>query len=153
EHRGIRAQHHLPVLSTSQILAWADQHFARTGEWPTAHSGAVTDSDETWQGISDALQRGNRGLPGGSALPKLLEAERGRPHARHRPPLTTKQILKWADDHYDRTGHWPNATSGKVLADEIESWAAINQALIDGLRSLKAGTSLPNLLGRKRGYL
>lgn len=153
EQRGIRARRHLPPFSISRILIWADRHFERTGDWPRRDSGTVVDADgETWQGISDALQRGDRGLPGGSSLATLLEVKRGRPHAGHRPPLTVQQILRWADHHHDRTGRWPNATSGKVLADETETWGAINVALVTGLRGLRAGSSLPNLLGKRRGY-
>lgn len=153
EHRGIRAPHHLPRLNVTRILEWADRHFESTGDWPRSDSGAVHDADgETWQGISDALQRGHRGLPGGSSLAVLLELKRGRPHAGHRPPLTIKQILAWADAYHDRIGHWPNATSGRVAEDDSESWVAINAALIHGLRGLKAGSSLPDLLSRKRGY-
>lgn len=154
EHRGIRARSHLPALSVSQVLAWADRHFERTGEWPDPDSGSVVEADgETWHGISDALRRGNRGLRGGTSLATLLEEKRGRPHAGHRPRLTTKQILLWADDHHHRTGHWPNATSGPVLAAPNETWGAINMALITGLRGLRRGSSLPDLLGQKRGYL
>lgn len=153
EHRGIRVRRHLPALRIPQILSWADRHFERTGQWPSADSGDVVDADgETWQGISDALQRGKRGLPGGSSLAKLLEANRDRPHAGHRPPLTVNLILRWADDHHTRTGRWPNATSGRVLADPTETWGAINAALIAGLRGLRAGGSLPALLSRKRDY-
>ena len=67
-----------PPLSIPQVLAWADVHHARTGEWPTVKSGAVADeASEHWKAICEALTYGYRGLPGGSSLPKLLAEARG----------------------------------------------------------------------------
>ena len=34
--RGVRNINHLPSLTVNQILAWADAHHERTGEWPEA---------------------------------------------------------------------------------------------------------------------
>ena len=72
EHRGVRNVQDLPPLTVEQILAWADAHKAARGGWPNAKSGQVTGTDETWAGINAALIRGNRGLPGGSSLSRLL---------------------------------------------------------------------------------
>jgi hypothetical protein len=39
-------------LTVEQILAWADAHHERTGEWPKSTSGAVADAPgETWSAI------------------------------------------------------------------------------------------------------
>jgi hypothetical protein len=73
EHRSVRNIHDLPSLTIEQILAWADEHKTTTGVWPGKESGAVTGANETWAGINAALSRGNRGLPGGSSLAKLLK--------------------------------------------------------------------------------
>ncbi len=72
EHRGMRNLKDLLPLTVEQILAWADAHKAATGAWPNQKSGQVTGTDETWPGINAALNRGNRGLPGGSSLSRLL---------------------------------------------------------------------------------
>lgn len=79
EYRGARNRMNLPRLTIDQILAWADAHNAATGDWPSKNFGQVTDTDETWARINAALNRGNRGLPGGSSLAKLL--------AKYRAPL------------------------------------------------------------------
>ena len=73
EQRGFR-----PTLTLEQVLAWADAHRVRTGEWPSVNSGAVHgEAGERWQAIDRALRRGNRGLPGGSSLAMLLDERRG----------------------------------------------------------------------------
>ena len=60
-------------LTLAQILAWADEHRARTGEWPVASSGPVEGvPGEKWEAVNWALAQGLRGLPGGSSLSRLL---------------------------------------------------------------------------------
>src|SRR5262249_53552264 len=77
EHRGVRNMQDLPRLTFDQVLAWADTHHQRTGQWPTDRSGPVAEaSGETWKAIDRALQQGVRGFPGGSSLARLLAAER-----------------------------------------------------------------------------
>jgi len=66
------------------------------------------------------------------------------------PPLTLDQILAWADEHYERTGKWPNALSGPVCAAAGETWSAINAALRAGMRGLSGGSSLPRLIKENR---
>jgi hypothetical protein len=71
-----------PPLTVGQILAWADAHKARVGRWPTAASGPVAGAPgEVWAHINNALARGNRGLPRGGSLVRLL-ARHGRAAAR-----------------------------------------------------------------------
>jgi len=41
EHRGKQHNLHLPHFSQRQVLAWADAHLKRTGEWPQASSGPI----------------------------------------------------------------------------------------------------------------
>ena len=81
-----------PDLSETQILAWADDHHARTGRWPNSHSQAVhaAATDETWMMIDYALRFGIRGMPGGSSLAQFLREHRGR--ARRRTTVTVAQI-------------------------------------------------------------
>jgi pyrroloquinoline quinone (PQQ) biosynthesis protein C len=77
EHRGVRNQGHLPRLTKQQVLAWADAHFARTGQWPNAASGPVAEAfGETWKRVQNALVLGLRGFRGGSSLHRLLKAHR-----------------------------------------------------------------------------
>ena len=80
DNRGVRNPKDLPDVTIEQILAWAERHYERTGEWPTQYSGAIDQvPGESWPGINSALNRGRRGLPGGSSLAKLLAK-----HRRHR---------------------------------------------------------------------
>jgi hypothetical protein len=80
--RGVRNRASLPRLSERQILAWARDHRRRTGEWPKAASGVVTGvAGQTWMSVQMALQKGRRGLPGGSSLHRLL-TKHGKPQAR-----------------------------------------------------------------------
>jgi hypothetical protein len=75
------------LLTIQQILAWADEHHARTGAWPMTYSGAVAAAPEqNWRALDEALRHGCRGLPGGDSLSRLLGRERGVPDRRGHPP-------------------------------------------------------------------
>ncbi len=151
EHRGVRNIHDLPNLTVNQILKWADKHKKRTGEWPEVQSGTVTDAaGETWVAINASLGKGRRGLPGGLSIAKLLAEHRGVRNKGDLPSLTVRQILQWADKHYQRTGEWPIRTSGKVNDVPGETWAKIASSLYEGLRGLPGGSSLAKLLDEKR---
>jgi hypothetical protein len=152
EHRGRVNFKNQPALTVIQILDWADKHHQRTGNWPKTVSGSVLDApDETWVGIQVALQKGNRGLlPRGSSLAKILAEYRGVRNKSDLPPLTTEQILAWADAHYDRTGKWPASKSGPIHGAPGETWSAVNAALGLGLRGLPGGSSLAKLLAEHR---
>lgn len=77
-YRHARKNKHQPRLTEQLILRWADKHHRLTGRWPTVHCGAVAGvPHETWNGLHQALAHGNRGLPGGSSLAKLLSRDRG----------------------------------------------------------------------------
>jgi hypothetical protein len=136
----------------AQILRWADQHFAATGEWPNTRSGTVTSAPgESWNRIDVALYVGNRGLPGGSSLAQLLQRRRRVRNPVRPPRLTAEQILKWADRHRKQTGTWPSQGSGPVADAPGEFWHLLDAALRLGLRGLQAGSSLARLLAEERG--
>jgi hypothetical protein len=139
-------------LTERQILAWADAHFRRLGQWPRCHSGPMlTVPDQTWRAVDEALRQGRRGLPGGSSLAQLLaQRRRVRNHMRL-PRLTPEHIARWALDHFRRTGQWPTARSGPVLGMPAENWSAITTSLYQGQRGLPKGFSLAQLLAQ-RGY-
>ncbi len=81
-------------LRETQILDWADAHQERTGQWPTAASGAVLDAaGETWAALNAALRIGARGLPGGDSLARLLRRERSLGERRGRSPHIERQLL------------------------------------------------------------
>jgi hypothetical protein len=141
-----------PNLTLKQILAWADQHYQATGQWPAVESGPVKGCpQEKWKGIHRALREGFRGLPGGSSLARLLEKRRGVRYRQHLPRLTEGQILTWADGHHRRTGRWPNLNSGPVVGARGESWLNVDKNLRDGYRGLPGRSSLARLLEAERG--
>jgi hypothetical protein len=141
-----------PDLEIGQILAWADAHHARTGEWPKKHSGFIPEAPrDTWHKVNAALVQGLRGLPAGSSLPRLLAEHRGVRNRKALPPYTEAEILAWADAHRDRTGAWPNGSSGPILDAPGETWTAVEVALVQGNRGLPGGSSLTQLLARHRG--
>jgi hypothetical protein len=149
--RGVRNPKALPELTTRQILAWIDAFHAREGRWPHYQSGPIDDAPgETWGAVNSALEQGKRGLPGHSSLAQLLARRRGVRNQTSLPPLTTVQILAWADAHHAREGKWPNADSGPVREASEENWNALDMALRVGSRGLPAGSSLARLLHEER---
>jgi hypothetical protein len=150
--RGARTHSTLPSLSRRQILAWATAHRRRTGQWPTRESGPVAEApEETWKAVDLALRNGGRGLRGGSSLARLLARYGKKRNHLDLPRLSQKKILACADEHYRRTGQWPNVKSGPVAGVPGERWDVIDNALRGGRRGLPGGSSLARLLARKRG--
>jgi hypothetical protein len=97
--------------------------------------GAIADAPgETWLAVQTALERGRRGLPGGSSLAALLAEHRGVRNHMDLPRLSIKQILAWADAHHTRTGTWPRRDSGPVADARSETWGGIDTALKSGVR-------------------
>src|SRR5271166_5307480 len=87
-----------PKLTLKRVLAWADAHHARTGEWPGVLSGPIKDNlNENWRKIDNALRYGLRGLPRKSSLPKFLAEYRGCRNPKALPPLTEDLILSYAE--------------------------------------------------------
>ena len=150
--RGVLNRSSKPRLSRQRILVWAKAHFRRTGQWPTAMSGPILDAQgETWLAIDNALRVGLRGLQGGSSLARLLADHGAKRNIQALPPLSKKKIVAWAEDHFRRTGEWPNTGSGPVYAASGEQWSVIDSALRHGVRGLSGGSSLLKLLAKKRG--
>ncbi len=153
KHRGVRDMRYLPRLTYKQVLAWADDHQRRTEAWPSLKSGPVlAASGETWRAVNTCLRLGNRGFPGGSSLAQLLAKHRGVRTGRDAPRFTIKQILAWADAHRNQTGAWPTQTSGTIPASGGDTWHRVNNNLQKGGRGLAGGSSLAQLLQKRRGY-
>jgi hypothetical protein len=151
-HRGVRNRMDLPNFTVDQILAWADAHHARTGEWPTHQSGPIPESPgDTWAAVRGALNSGARGLPGGSSLARLLTEQRGVRNRHGLSALTEDQVLAWADAYFERAGRWPTLYSGPVDSAPGETWNGVDKALRRGRRGLPANSSLAQLLAVRRG--
>lgn len=141
-----------PELTTKEILTWIDEHYRRTGRWPSEYSGPIAGTlSENWNAVNAALNQGNRGLEGKSSLAKLLAEKRGVRNKISIPALSLKQILAWADKHHTVTGSWPTAGSGEVIGIPGENWRAIGMALRQGGRGLPSGYTLATLLEAERG--
>jgi hypothetical protein len=152
QKRGARKQGNLPRLTIQQVLDWADAYHRREGGWPSVNARSIAEApEETWQLLNSALTNGHRGLPGSTSLAKLLAKYRGAPNQKDRPRLTPKQILRWADAHFQRTGAWPHAKSGPIPNSNGDTWGGVNTALRHGIRGLAGGSSLYRLLVRYRG--
>jgi hypothetical protein len=150
--RGVRNLKTVPRLTSQQILAWADAHHRRTGQWPTLKAVEIPEAPgETWTAVNAALWGGGRGLRGGSSLIKLLAAQRGVRNHLALPVLTIKQILVWADAYHKRTGAWPTAKSGPIPNSDGLTWSAVVVALAQGHRGWSRGHSLAGLLAEQRG--
>jgi len=77
--RAVMAASERPPLTVEQILDWADEHKARTGEWPTRNAEAIegTDENETWANVDAALKkRESRASGGGLACEAISAASR-----------------------------------------------------------------------------
>ncbi len=152
EARGARNRKGLPPFTEDEIVRWARNHFARTGEWPTQISGVIPDAPgETWKEVNHALADGRRGLPGGSSLVRLLADRVGRRNRAELEPYSIPLILAWADAHFQLTGSWPHHDSGPIAAAPGETWQAVETALSRGQRGLRGGSSLAQLLADERG--
>lgn len=142
---------HLQPLRIMQIVTWARAHRQRTGAWPNQESGRVEGAHgETWRGIDLALRNGNRGLPKGSSLARLLVQECGVRNRTTQGSLSVDQILAWADAHFEATGDWPTYSSGAIVGAPGETWRRVAEALDRGYRGLPGGMPLPRLLFEKR---
>ena len=149
--RAVQASTEKAPLTLDRILIWVDEYKSRTGDWPSQTSGAIPDTEETWAGISHALDRGHRGLnTTGYTLAQLLEDYRGVRNRKNLGSLTEQTVLKSADEYFRRHGTWPNGQSGHVEGTS-DTWAGISVALRNGARGLPRRISLADLLWEKRG--
>jgi hypothetical protein len=139
-------------LTIQEILRWADAHREATGKWPNLFDGSILGAKfESWGAVDEALRYGFRSLAGGSSLTALLAEHRDARTRFHQPPLTEEQILRWADQHHERTGAWPARKSGAIPETGGEKWLLIDAVLRRGGRGLPGGSSLVRLLAEHRG--
>ena len=123
-----------------------------TGAWPLAMAGPIKEAPgETWAAVAVALDHGQRGLPGGSSIAKLLAKQRGVRNRAAVPDFSINRILRWADAHKARTGNWPIIEGGPIRESPGDTWNALHHALSRGTRRLPGGSSLARLLLEHRG--
>lgn len=150
--RGVPNVRQLPKFTVRQILIWADAYHALHGDWPTSHSGQIASAPaESWLKINSALRQGIRGFSKSSSLAQFLAKHRGVRNTHSLPKLSVKQILMWADAHFERTEDWPTSLSGPIPDSNGETWSKVHSALVEGYRGLPGNSSLFRLLAAKRG--
>lgn len=66
--RGRRNIGDLADLTEEQIVRWAQEYHARTGQWPKDHSGAIEGTrGESWANINLRLRQGGAAFSGATA--------------------------------------------------------------------------------------
>ena len=120
-----------------------------TGRGQPAYLGEIPGTGHTWRGIDRCLMSGLHGLPGGASLAKLLAKQRGVRIGRRPPELSEKQILAWADAYFAAHAKWPTVLSGPIPGRR-ETWRAINGDMHKGSHGLRRGSSLAQLLAKRR---
>lgn len=70
-----------------------------------------------------------------------------------RQPLGIEEILDWADEWFSSHGRWPNINSGLIPGTIDDTWARIDDSLLNGHRGLpkRTGLTLARLLAKRRG--
>src|SRR5215471_6525529 len=68
-----------------------------------------------------------------------------------KPRLKIAQILEWTDEFHREKGRWPHHFDGRIRGAGEDTWARVNDALANGNRGLKGGSSLARLLFVHRG--
>ena len=141
----------LPEIDEADILAWADAHHARTGQWPTSKVGEIPEEPgETWMLVEAALFFGLRGLPGRTTLLRFLSEHWVR-SPQQPSDFTVNRILTWADAYHERTGRRPITTTGHIPGADGITWKTVDDALRAGRTDRPAGLSLSRLLTGMRG--
>ena len=146
EHRNHRNPRGLPKLTLEDILVWADEHYQRTGRWPTRTSGIVQAAPgERWSAVETALVKGIRGLSGDITLTRLLIQYRGIKDVRNLPPYNIEEITGWLRKYAARHGKYPSSKAGTIEDAPEGTWDTLEKALILGNRGLPGGSSLSKL--------
>jgi hypothetical protein len=149
DRRGYRNPAALPRLTIKQILKWADAHRRSAGSWPKATSGPIANTGEQWHNVNQSLNKGTRGLPGGTTLADLLAKYRRAPHPKKKQKLSVRRIWQWVLRHYHDSGEWPRKSRDNIPGS-IDTWFSIDNALRSGLRGLPGGSSLAQLIDHRR---
>ena len=123
-------------LSNKKILDLTKQHFEKTGLYPTSNSDWILEGKDSWSTISVALNRGFRGLPGGSSLAKLLHAHNLKANLGARKYPSKEEIVEAAKEYktQDKNSKLPTSKSGPFPNPNYLdlTWGAINSAIAKG---------------------
>jgi len=157
---GLPAHGHLPgtrlkpILTESQILYAAKEHFTRCGTLPThrAREPVLGLPRETWAAIQIAGLLGLRGLAKGRTLSQILAPLREQLGVRS--TLSEREVQDSARLHLKRFGELPIASSKTpVPGMPHTSWGAIDAVGKRGGRGLAKGRTLSKILAPLRAEL
>lgn len=110
----------------------ADAHRAESGKLPSANSGDIKGTVDTWQAVHDRLRKKD-----GGGLRQSLDALYGSPvKVDETNPL---ELLRYADAHKTEFGKLPTSASGPIRGT-TDKWSAVNARLS------RAGRTLPQVL-------
>jgi hypothetical protein len=131
-------------LTIEDVVQMIINHKKITDEYPTNNSGHVIGEPERecWNNIAQALYLGTRGLrydpnyKTRMSLGTLMESRFSDYKRENNRPLTIDNIMEWADQHYQKTGKYPNQRSGRGFLPNREHWGLINNSLLGGGRKL-----------------
>ena len=124
-------------LTVEQIVAWAEEHRANTGSWPTSYSGDLPHAPwETWSNIAAALHRGHRSLPKSSSLAELFREHSDAYQKELLPPINLPHINSLVLSFYQREGRLPNLRDPVADVKTGDTWATLDHALRLGGRGL-----------------
>jgi hypothetical protein len=146
---GYRNHKNKQKLTESFIAEAATKYKDKNGRWPTSKSGDVEfgHPGDTWIGYDGALEKGLRGLPGGSSLARLLDEQTDYVNHKTKPDLTEEFILNRAAEYLSETGKLPTKHSGSVRNGHPgDTWCGYAASLERGTRGLPGKSTLPKLL-------
>jgi superfamily II DNA or RNA helicase len=155
EFRNVKNIGNLITLSSKDIISWAIEHKEKTGEYPNQNSGKIiSNPSETWNAINDAMSNGRRGLKKQS-LVVFLEKKLDRiPKSRiGRNDLSTKKIIIWIKNYYEKHKKYPLATSKEVIPNSSGTkWYNVATSLSRGLRGLDKEKTFLEILQENFNY-
>lgn len=127
-------------LTEELILQLMQEYQEKTGIWPS-YKNYDTTVGGTWCAINSLLDRGGRGLPGGTSLAELRRKITGEQYSRKFEQLSEECIWKWMQEYKEMNGKYPVQNERSECPDGSK-WIAINASLRQGSRGLPGGSSL-----------
>ncbi len=149
---GLKRQEYGPRLTEESILDLIKKYIAKYDRKPNCKTGLVEGHENlTWSALNRRLEIGDKTLPGGSSLAKLIEKELGIRDSNRPPALIPLELVKdWVRQYLKKYGKRPLVSNSIKIefANGLHkgiSWGSVNRALLRGGCSLPKGTTLADL--------
>jgi len=162
-------EEYLGQVNKSNLPPWTEDKIALVmyqfndlyGYYPKADEKFAVPGhpNDTWCGLSSALQQGKRGLGKenkGNSLTLVAEKYFGRRNQSNLSDLTEIQIVKLMSEFFNLNGYYPNSHDKLPIPNlPNETWLSLNYAIRHGARSLihLKGSSLTKLAQKHFGYI